>query len=219
MFYPPKSTEVIYHPPKSSSFGHSATSRNPRKGWTQTKHFLETVTNYSLRDSVKLNIHCYPKWSDPILIEKCTMDAIEIFGPANKRTGELSNTWHVPLTRIDEAIEFAMQDIDRPIQEIGPTRLHFCFDLTWKQHQSLSNVTDPGLGSHIGITLGGRRLFIQPTLRFPFQEVNRDLLDYLAYVQCHLPFKFRENCFKLFHPTKDGKSGIGRKLGPGWLAI
>jgi len=213
----PAAPEIFYHPPKSASFGHSSVPRDPRAGWQRTLDFLDAATIPSLRKKPTLRIHCYPKWSDVKLIEQCIDEATEQFGEPSNSDVPLSKQWEISMPLLSQAVAFALRDVIRAPQEIGPTRLYFCYDLLWKDHPSLPSIDRPGDGSYLGVFHGGRRLFLQPFLRFPFESTSPEFSRFVTYLQRHLPFKFREANFKVMLPSANGKLPRIRKLPQGWM--
>ena len=214
----PVTPEIFYHPPKSSSFGHASVPRDPERGWQHTLGFLDELAVYSLRPRLELRIHCYPQWSDADLIERCLSEATEQFGEPTRSDGPLSKQWDVSSPLLAQAVAFALRDVSRPSQEIGPTWLSFSYDLWWKSHPALPTIERPGEGSSLGVIHGSRRLFLQPTLRFPFEEVSPEFKAFISHVQTHLPFRFREANFKVMFPSANARSSRVRKLPTGWLA-
>jgi hypothetical protein len=214
----PTSSGVFYHPPKSSSFGHASVPREPGQGWQHTLAFLDALSVSCLRPKLELRIRCYPQWSDVKLIEKCIAEATEQFGDPTGSDDSLGKSWNLPSHLLGEAVNFALGDMKRTPQEIGPTWLHMSYDFWWRPHAALPNVERPGEGSYLGVFHGGRRLFLQPTFRFPFEEATADFRAFVAHVQSHLPFKFREANFRVMLPSVGGKTPRVRKLSPGWLA-
>ncbi len=213
----PTAPEIFYHPPKSASFGHSSVPRDPRAAWQRTLEFLDAATISSLRHKPTLRVHCYPKWSDVKLIERCIDEATKQFGEPSDSGGTLSKQWEISIPLLSQAVAFALRDNDRPPQEIGPTRLKFCYDLMWKDHPCLASVDRPGDGSYLGVFHGSRRLFLQPFLRFPFDATSPEFGEFIAYVQGHLPFKFRETNFNVMLPSANGKLPRIRKVPQGWM--
>lgn len=209
--------EVIYQPPKASSFGHATIPRDPKKGWLKTLAFLETLTESSLPREADLTIRSHAKWTDVEVTRRCLEEATAQFGPATRVDGELTSSWSIPVNRVHEAVNFALLDLSRPPQELGPTWLGFSYDFWWKPHAALPALQRPGEGSNIGIIHGGRRLFLQPTFRFPFEAASPLLTDFIAHVQPHLPFRLRESYFKQLLASAAGKAPRVRKLPAGWL--
>jgi hypothetical protein len=213
----PTRPEIFYHPPKSSSFGHATTPRNPTLGWRRTLAFLDEVTECTLRPDIELRIRCHPQWSDPTLIAECIGAATAQFGEPSQSDGDLNKVWVLGADSLEAAVEFALLDTKRPRQELGPTWLHFSYGFSWKPHASLLSAPRPGEGSYLGVFHGSRRLFVQPTFRFPFEAPTPEFKAFLAHVQAHLPFAFKEAHFKSLLPSASGKLPIVRKLRGGWL--
>lgn len=214
----PECPEIFYHPPKSASFGHSSVPRKPEPGWQRTLLFLDTLANYTLREDAELRIHFYPQWNDARVIERCIQDAAEQFGDPARSDGPMSKAWAIPASSLPQAVAFALRDSFRPTQEIGPTWLSLTYDFSWKPHPLLPASAHPGEGSYLGVIHGGRKLFLQPTFRFPFEAATPEFVGFVAHVQTHLPFKFREQNFKILLPSPNGKSPRIRNLPVGWLA-
>jgi len=72
---------VVYHPPKSSSFGHHSAPRNPRLAWPKIGEFLDYYSNFEL--SPRLELTCFGPsiWTDEGLAADRILQARSLFGP------------------------------------------------------------------------------------------------------------------------------------------
>ncbi len=212
---------LIYHPPKSVSFGHQSRPRNARKAWSLTKSFLEEFTHYELGHHRDLTCLALGESDEPIdqtIMQNRIQVARSLFGP---ETGDprYHPSWNLPETLVESAIEFALDDDKFPKMPHGPTRLHFHYRFLWSEYWQASS----GLGtldgfdgsrncfSNLGVTIGGQRIFLQPMFVFPGSWQSPEIRFFLEKIELKAPFRFRDQYFKRsLPPAKKRKYGRGR---------
>jgi hypothetical protein len=204
---------LVYNPPKSVSFGHTSTPRDPRKAWPIVEKFLGSLANVELGHSVELTCHEGGKWTDIAIAERRIEEAKSLFGAASNPQDAYPR-WSISSEQVSSAVRFALDDDRYPKQEIGPVSFHCYYRFLWPEFEqrpywASKNDTRPR-SSSLGITVGGRRLFLQPTLVFPAPWSSDYLREYLVRVEQTIPFRFRDQYFKRWIPAK--KSGYGRFL-------
>jgi hypothetical protein len=205
---------VAYHPPKSVSHGHGPKARSTRKAWKTIQEFLVEHTIAELRSPLKLMSWGASQWNDPALVEAVRAEASEIFGAPTSISGEFFN-WELPIARLAEALEFAFTDDTRPKQALGPVGLYISYSFTWK---NMPNPAAPSehfrRGNWLGISVGGRRVFIQPT--FLFEASDRDFIAQLKQLESSMPFAPKDDYYYRLEPKKSGTGEKLVKLHRGW---
>lgn len=170
---------IAYHPPKSVSHGHGPRARSSRKAWQTIQDFLLENTIHEMRSPLKLMSWGASQWTDSAVVKGVRAEATEIFGAPTSISGEFFN-WELPTERLAEALEFAFCDDSRPKQSLGPVGLYISCSFAWK---NMPNPTAPtkhfSRGNWLGISVGGRRVFIQPTFLFEASDRDRDFIAQL----------------------------------------
>ena len=204
---------VIYDPPKSVSFGHSSIPRDPRKAWPIVEKFLGNLDKIELGHNVELTCHEGGKWTDVSIAERRISEAKNLFGPALNPKAPHPH-WKISEAQLSSAIQFALDDDRYPKQQMGPVRFHFYYRFLWPEFEQRPYWVGKGdtrpRSSSLGVTMGGRSLFLQPTFIFPAPWSSERLREFITRVEQMIPFRFRDQYFKRSIPPK--KSGRGRVL-------
>jgi hypothetical protein len=209
---------VAYYPPKSVGHGHHSRDRDPRKAWALTQKFLEAHAFADLAEPLKLTIWGpNNKWTDKTVSEDTIAEATQTFRAPPAVSG-IFYSWELPETILLQALEFAFADDERPKQSLGPVSLYISYGIEWKTLKP--PVRDkPRLyrhGSKLGVSVGGRKVFLQPTFLFglPFQAPK--LRRILTEIEGDLPFTMRDDFFQRVVPKKSGNGEKLVKLHKGW---
>jgi len=202
---------LVYHPPKSTGHGHGPKVRGQRKAWAAIQAFLNEHTVSKLRTPINLKLWDPSEWTDSAVVDATRQEAIEGFGPPTNISGEFY-FWELPLERLSDAIEFAFADETRPKQALGPTSLYVSYSFTWKAipNPPLLESRKPfSRGSSIGIFIGGRRVFIQPTFIFEASDQDPLFVSKLQELESAMPFTPKSS---YYYRIEEKKSGNGEKL-------
>jgi hypothetical protein len=103
---------VVYHPPKSVSFGHQARIRDPRKAWPTVERFLNDVTRSVLAERISLTCHDASERTDERVAAARLEEARRRFGPDVAQSGPYRSHphWDLDASQFAPAIEFALDD-------------------------------------------------------------------------------------------------------------
>lgn len=204
---------VVYGPPKSVSFGHHSVPRDPRKTWPTVEAFLRKLDHLELGHTVELICNEGGKWTDVAVAERRISEAQSVFGLA-LNPQDRNPRWKISASQLSVAIQFALDDDKYPKQQMGPTRLHFYYRFRWPEFEKRPYWTGKGdtrpRHSSLGVSVGGRSMFLQPTFVFPAPWHSELLREFITQVEERVPFRFRDQYFKRSLPPK--KSGHGRLL-------
>lgn len=218
--YPELYEWVLYQPPKSVSFGHQSRIRNARHAWAKTEEFLAGLTKHSFGHRMELTCHGPDTWTDPALAMLRIREARALFGQETNPS-DAHLRWTISEPQLSSAIQFALDDDKFPTQQIGPTRLHFYYRFVWSEfernpyHAAGDEAREQA--STLGVFIGRKRLFLQPTLIFPAPWNSHLLRDFLSRIEPMLPFRFRDQYFQRMLPTKRGRKwGRTLKLSKNW---
>ncbi|MGC4076595.1 MAG: hypothetical protein QM702_06080 [Rubrivivax sp.] len=117
-----------------------------------------------------------------------------------------------------EALEFAFADEMRPKQQIGPCSLYLSYSFTWKEmpNPEILPMEHFGRGNSLGVSVGGRRVFIQPTFLFGASDTDCEFVTALRELEAAMPFVPKETNYYRVEPKKSGKGEKLVKLQSGW---
>lgn len=204
---------VVYDPPKSVSFGHSSVPRDPRKAWPIVEGFLSCLDKVEWGHHVELTCHESSRWTDVSVAERRISEAKSLFGPS-LNPQDPHPRWKISGSQLLSAIQFALDDDKYPKQQMGPVSFYFSYHFLWTEFEQRPYWTgrrDPrSRSSRLGVTIGGRKLFLQPTFVFPAPWSSDHLREFIMRVEQSVPFRFRDQYFKRSIPPK--KTGRGRLL-------
>ena len=216
---------LAYEPPKSVSFGHQARTRNTRLAWAATAQFVNQRALFRLGPGITLDCYVLYDREDASTGKGRQEQARQLFGPEHaSRSSAHIKHWVLAPDQLPAAIEFALDDDKWPKEEMGQTLLHFSYWFLWRDLVIPPRPGDDELAglpwtddwSSLGVSLGGRRLFLQPRLVFPFPYDSEEHLGFLAQVEPSLSFRLRDQYFKRALPSKNGGYGNVRKLDKNW---
>lgn len=141
-----------------------------------------------------------------------------LFGPELSLTS--SPRWKIREAHLESAIQFALDDDKAPKQQMGPVRFYFYYRFFWPDFERrpywASEMETRKRNSDLGITLGARRLFLQPNFVFPAPWTSEFLRNFITEVEQAVPFRFRDQYFQRCLPAKKGPHGRYLNLPNGW---
>jgi hypothetical protein len=211
---------VVYHPPKSVSFGHVTNIRDPRRAWPRVQSFLNDYVQIeqsspSARTMPTLQFDP-SSCTDPAIAAARLDEAMRRFGdpkPQERSVG--AKSWAIDPSSFDAAVDFAMGDEAFPEVDFGPTRFHYYWRFHWREPRAglrPPSEHDPRRSSSsLGVHFGGRRIFVQPTFVFTEPWTSNAFRTFLDRLEPQLPFRIRNQYFKRVLAPK-GKSRSGRVL-------
>jgi hypothetical protein len=193
--------------------------RSPRAAWEATQQFLRDHTIAELRPKLRLTVWGATKFNDQAVIDSTLEEATATFGPLTAVSGIFHN-WDLPGERLEDALEFAFADERRPKQEVGPVSLSLSYSFTWKNllnpSPDVARKLTPKGGNSLGLSLGGRKLFIQPTFLFEMPEQASSFLTGLQLLEAATPFKPRDDYYYVTEPRKSTDGLKLTRLKEGW---
>lgn len=213
---------VMYHPPKSVAFGHQARKRGPRLAWSMTKSFLGGFADYRFGFG-DLQVYLPDAWTSETAANASLARARELLGPEDPRYQ--AKMWRfTDEGQLPSVSELALENDKWPNETRGPVALHFFYTFIWRDllvlpagpaHPS-DDQTWRANASHLGVSLGGGPLFLQPTFVFPFPWDSPEFAAFLAQIEPATPFRFRDQYFKRLLPSKKGGYLRSVNLKKGW---
>ena len=202
---------LAYLPPKSATHGHGPRARRPKTAWAATQTFLNKHTIAQLRSPLKLHVWGHDQFTDPAIVEATLAEANEAFGPPTSVSG-IFNEWELPSTQLNDALDFAFADDQRPKQPLGPVGLYISYSFEWREMPNPSRSqlsTQFKSGNKIAVALGGRRAFILPVFKFSASDQNAEFTAKLRALEAAMPFTPKDEYYYRIEPKK---SGDGEKL-------
>ena len=201
---------VAYHPPKTVSHGHGAKARNAKKAWVATQEFLSKHTNAILSPILKVTVWGSSEWTDTAVCEQTIAEGTVAFGCPPEVSG-MFNVWELPNSCLSEALAFAFKDDERPKQQLGPVSLSIWYSFEWKTLPPVPRGAESTFrrSCRLGVSIGGRKCFIQPTFLFSLPFDSPELIGFLSGLDADLPFVPKD---EYFYRVASKKSGNGEKL-------
>jgi hypothetical protein len=205
---------VVYHPPKSVSYGHQSRIRDPRRAWPTVERFMVDLARFTLADQIELTCHGPGVDTDADVAAVRLLEARRCFGPEIEPQGiyRTHPRWKISEAQLPSAIEFAFDDDRFPRQATGPTWLHFAYRFRWKKFDEPREREPRNDVSILGLTLGQQRLFLQPHFIYPAPWTSESLKDFIDRTELVAPFRFRAQYFKRWFPPQSPASKTGRYL-------
>ena len=214
--------QVLYHPPKSMSFGHPAGGRDARAAWQAVERFLTTHTISLLRDRVEFQCPLPSDGLDETVAREYLDYVTDKLGPQTS-TGA-HHVWSMDPQRLSLCLEVVFGEDRWPKQRFGPARLVFCYDFVWRrvagEHASVERDGPRGevpKSSFLNVLIGSQRVFVQPMFFFPFCWDSTEIKELLKTVSVDLPFRFSPHHFQRVMPSKQGNSYRALKLPKDWF--
>lgn len=106
-----------------------------------------------------------------------------------------------------------------PEQQLGPVGLSFWYSYEWKSLPPVPRGADSShfaRGCHLGVSIGARKCFIQPTFLFSLPSSSQELIRFLSELEPDLPFTPKDEYFYRVVPKKSGTGERLVKLHRGW---
>ncbi|MCC9598886.1 MULTISPECIES: hypothetical protein [unclassified Rubrivivax] len=209
---------VAYHPPKSVSHGHGSRARNARRAWAATEEFIFKHTQANLSPTLRVKVWGPSEYTDATVFERAIEEGIVAFGSSPTVSGIFS-VWELTNANLPQALEFAFKDEERPKQQLGPVDLYVSYSFEWKSLPPVPRGPDSShfaRGCRIGVSIGSRRCFIQPTFLFSLPSSSPELIHFLSELEPDLPFVPKDEYFCRVVPKKSDGGEKLVKLHRGW---
>ena len=214
-------TDVVYAPPKSAAHGHGSRARSAGKAWSAVQAFLSEHTIAQLQSPLKLTVFGPNQWNDLGVAQATIDEAVNTFGAPSSISG-MSHDWELPTSRLAEALEFALADDRRPKQALGPTTLYVAYRFVWRDLPFGPTLADAGHDLQkclLAVSVGGRRVFLQPAFRFATSLDDKSFREELSALESDMPFTPRDDFYYVVEPKKSGRGYKMRKLRKGWKSL
>ena len=161
------------------------------------------------------------QWTDEAVVIAARAEAQHSFGAPTSISGSFYS-WELTEQMLPEALEFAFADDDRPKQPVGPTSLYVSYSFDWRAMPNFpSNARNDYVsrGNSLGVSLGGRRVFIQPTFQFNASDEDPEFRAKLRELETTMPFKPKSTYYYRMEAKKTGKGQKLVKLSAGWSSV
>ena len=102
-----------------------------------------------------------------------------------------------------------------------PTTLYFGYRFVWRDlpfGPTLATARHALEKCLLALSLGGRRVFLQPSFLFVASIDDKSFIDALSALESDMPFAPRDDFYYAVEPKKTGRGYKRRKLHKGWKA-
>ena len=187
--------------------------------------FLQSCTTANIKEPDKVELTAYTAYDDTdpkqVLLDiiKKTTDK---FGHSDKEpvayhypSGEPHETsqytWKFPNDRLDEVIQYILDNSPMPKSNFGPLQLYFTYDFKLTDPTSETILQNQEHTSYLLIWFS-RGKACSPTLFFPFEQADKDFWNYVDSIIPLLPFKLEEKYLRIAHVNKQGEVKSFKKI-------
>lgn len=204
-----ESEYVLYHLTKSAGLGHASKVRNLRKACAVTEAF---ITKHTIVKDFEVLV---PNSDDPINTQIIINRGVSLFGTVT--TNSHWHTWKVPISMLNDAIDFAFSEEDA--YQNTKTLIRLFMRLDWNHLRTdTSNLSNSfySKGSYLFISsLNSQTIFFNPMLLFSLAYDSPELKQFLLQLEPDLPFKIKDDCFyRVAKKSETGEKLV--KLKKGW---
>ena len=187
--------------------------------------FLQTCTTTNIQEPDKVELTAYTAYneSDPsdVLLGIIKRTA-EKFGrnvrepvayhyPSGEPHETSKFTWKFSKDRLQEVIQYIIDNSPMPKSSFGPLQLFFTYDFKLKDPISNEPLQNQEHISDLCIWFS-RGKACWPTLFFPFEQPNKEFWNYVDSIIPLLPFKLEEKYLRIAHVNKQGEIRSFRKI-------
>lgn len=183
------------------------------------RSFLDEQTISELGSPLRLTLWGSSQWTDAAVVEATRTQAVEAFGPVTSISGGFHN-WELQTDRLADAVEFALADEQRPKQSLGPVSLYVSYSFEWKSMPNPAHGesrTHFERGSRLGVSIGGRKVFLQPTFLFGASDTDPAFVSRLRSLEAKMPFVPKPTHYYRVEAKKTGPGERMVKLKSDWL--
>jgi len=209
---------ILYTLPKSRT---TQTLRNKTKVeeiWQSVASFLSicTTTNEATPFSISLTAYeAYKSDKNPELAIKIIDNTKSLFGEG--QTARIAvdypnaTTWTLENKDLKKAIEYIQNGQPWPRYFFGPIELLITYDFKLTEIDRKIELPNQEYTSSIMIWLG-RRSFCSADLYFPFNEPNKNFINYLNKIDKYLPFVIEHKYLRIGRPNKTKTANVYSKF-------
>lgn len=210
---------VVYRLPKSSSHGQASSIRDPRKAWPLVQRFIAALTRATLGPRITLT--CLQGEPRNVTVAKIE-EARRCFGAEAGPSGGFPS-WTLSEAQFPSAIQFALDDDKLPNQKFGlfgPSWITFTYRFFWIEFDraaiGLEEAELQRMSSHLAVTIGQQRLFLQPLFVYPAAWTSEALKDFIERSELLAPFRFQDQNFKRWVSPRTASRDRLLRLEPDW---
>lgn len=188
-------------------------------------NFLQACTTTNMLDVETLELTAYTAYNetDPSdLLIDIINKATERFGSGDKEpvayhypSGEPHTTsqytWRFSKDRLQEVIQYIIDNSPMPKSNFGPLELYFSYDFKLADTKTKKELQNQEYTSDLCIWFS-RGKSCSPTIFFPFEQADKIFWDYIDSIIPFLPFKLEEKYLKIAHVNKQGEVRSFKKI-------
>ncbi|MBX3256154.1 MAG: hypothetical protein KF862_18600 [Chitinophagaceae bacterium] len=189
------------------------------------ENFLQSCTTANIREPDEIELTAYTAYDDTDpkqvlldIIKKTT----EKFGQSYKEPlayhypgGEPHETsqytWKFSNDKLDEVIQYILDNSPMPKSNFGPLELYFTYDFKLTDPTSKIVLQNQKHTSYLLIWFS-RGKACSPTIFFPFEQAGKEFWNYVDSIIPLLPFKLEEKYLRIAHVNKQGQVKSFRKI-------
>ncbi|WP_416440220.1 hypothetical protein [Phnomibacter sp. MR] len=187
--------------------------------------FLQSCTTTNIKQPKRVELTAYTAYDDTdsqqVLLDiiKKTTDK---FGQSNKASVAYhypiaephetnQYTWNFSHERLDEIIQYLLDNSPLPKSSFGPLELYFTYDFKLTDPTCKTILQNQDFTSCLLIWFS-RGKACSPSLFFPFEQADKTFWNYVDSIIPFLPFKLEEKYLRIAHVNKQGEIKSFKKI-------
>ena len=187
--------------------------------------FLQSCTTANIQEPDKVELTAFTAYdeTDPSetlldIIKKTTerfglsvSEPLSYHYPSGQPDSTTKYTWAFSKDKLNEAIQYIIDNSPMPKSNFGPLELFFTYDFKLTDPISKTLLQSQEHTSFVLIWFSrGKRC--SPTLFFPFEQADKEFWNYIDSIVPFLPFKLEEKYLRLAHVNKQGEVSSFKKI-------
>ncbi|TXH61993.1 MAG: hypothetical protein E6Q86_07520 [Tolumonas sp.] len=187
--------------------------------------FLQSCTTANVKKPNKVELTAYTSYDDTDpkellfdIIKKTEekfgqsdMEPLAYHYPSGVPHETNKYIWKFSNDRLDEVIQYLLDNSPMPKSSFGPLQLYFTYDFKLIDPTTKSVLQNQAYTSYLIIWFS-RGKACAPTLFFPFEQADKDFWKYIDSINSLLPFKLEEKYLRIAHVNKHGEVKSFKKI-------
>lgn len=187
--------------------------------------FLQSCTTANIKEPDKIELTAYTAYDDTDpkqvlldIIKKTTdkfgqndKEPVAYHYPSGEPHETSQYTWKFSNDKLDEVVQYIIDNSPMPKSNFGPLELYFTYDLKLTDPTSTTILQNQENTSYLLIWFS-RGKACSPTLFFPFEQADKEFWNYVDSIIPLLPFRLEEKYLRIAHVNKEGEVKSFKKI-------